>query len=89
MLLTTLKTVLQDSKKSKGDNHNAADAAIVAIFSKATDTPQVVAGLQYFLTKQVSTADFASNAAERKALKSALRTATDILVHLSSSTLVA
>jgi nucleolar MIF4G domain-containing protein 1 len=85
MILTALKTVQQRSEKIKGDS----TAAIVGLFSKAKDTPQVLAGLQYFLTKEVSVSEFAANAAEKKNLKLALRTATDTLALLSSSTVLA
>jgi nucleolar MIF4G domain-containing protein 1 len=85
LLLTALKTVQQRSEKSKGDS----TAAIVGLFSKAKDVPQVLAGLQYFLAKEVSVSDFATSAAERKSLKLALRTASDTLALLSSSTALA
>jgi len=85
MLLTALKSVQQRSEKTKGDS----TAAIVGLFSKAKDTPQVLAGLQFFLAKEVSVGEFATNALERKSLKYALRTATDTLALLSSSTVLA
>jgi nucleolar MIF4G domain-containing protein 1 len=85
LILTALKTVQQRSEKSKGDS----TAAIVGLFSKAKDVPQVLAGLQYFLAKEVSVSDFATNAAERKRLKLALKTASDTLALLSSSTRLA
>jgi len=72
-------------QRKEGDS----TAAIVGLFSKAKDSPQVLAGLQYFLGKEVNAADFTSNASERKVLKQAVRTATDALALLSSSTLLA
>jgi nucleolar MIF4G domain-containing protein 1 len=85
MLLTALKAVVQRSEKTKGDG----TAAIVNLISKGKDVPQVLAGLQYFLTKEVSVPEFATNASERKTLKYALRTATDTLALLSSATVMA
>jgi len=81
MLLTVLKSLYQRSRKSKGRNTTIHD-----IFAKAKDTPQVLTGLQYFFAKEVNVTDFASSEAEERTLKSAVRTAKETLVHLSSST---
>lgn len=84
MLLTALKSV-QQRQKIDGDT----EAAIVGLFTKAKDTPQVIAGLQYFFLKEVRVSDFASSNSERKSLKKAVRTATDTLALLSSATAAA
>jgi nucleolar MIF4G domain-containing protein 1 len=81
LILTALKTI----KQRKGDS----EAAVVGIFSKAKEAPQVIAGLQYFLAKEVNVRDFATSSSEKKSLKSAMRTATDTLAILASSTVLA
>ncbi|KAF2426236.1 glycerol defect protein 1 suppressor [Tothia fuscella] len=80
LLLTALKTI-----KARKSGENSSEAAIVGLFSKAKDAPQVIAGLQYFLAKEVSIADFATTSSERKTLKSAVRVATDTLAILVAS----
>lgn len=80
MILTALKTVQQKGKEG-GDS----TTAIVGLFANAKEAPQVIAGLQYFLLKETSVRDFATNASERKSLKAAVKTSVETLAVLDSS----
>ncbi|RDI81491.1 Imidazole glycerol phosphate synthase [Venturia inaequalis] len=81
MLLTTLKTAMKLSKKDKKTD---STASISSIFAKAKKEPQIIVGLQYFLTKEVDIADFAETSSEKKSLKSGLKIAQATLALLAS-----
>lgn len=81
MLLTTLKTAMKLSKK---DRKTDSTASISSIFAKAKKEPQIIVGLQYFLTKEVDIADFAESSSEKKSLKSGLKIAQATLALLAS-----
>jgi nucleolar MIF4G domain-containing protein 1 len=77
----------QLSKKSKvlGPEQITLDSAITGMLMRAKDTPQVITGLQYFLSKEANFSDIASSSSERKVLKKASKTAILVLTQISTS----
>lgn len=55
------------------------EQAVVTIFAKAKDTPQLIRGLQYFFKKVVSKTDIAGGKEERATVKWACKVARDTL----------
>lgn len=72
-----LITVLLRSQRQTESKRD--EQAIVNIFIKATDTPQVVMGLRYFLRKIVSKTDIAGGKEEKATVKWASKIACDTL----------
>jgi nucleolar MIF4G domain-containing protein 1 len=72
-----LITVLLRSQRQTESRRD--EQAIVNIFIKATDTPQVVMGLRYFLRKIVSKTDIAGGKEEKATVKWASKIACDTL----------
>jgi len=84
VLFTTLfQNLHQKVSKVNGD----ADKLIVDIFAKARDAPQMLAGLQFFLRTHVRKSSLAVTVEQQKSLKTSCRTATDILVLVTSAEL--
>lgn len=79
--MTALKTAVKVSKKDKKTD---SPAAISSIFVKAKKEPQIIVGLQYFLAKELSIADFAESSSEKKSLKSGLKVAQATVALLAS-----
>ncbi|KAF2402411.1 hypothetical protein EJ06DRAFT_528521 [Trichodelitschia bisporula] len=83
MLVTALQKSQRKSKTKRDEQ------AVVDIFSKAREAPQVITGLQFFLQKVVKKADIAGTEEEKKTVRWACRVATDILAVLASSSAAA
>lgn len=75
-------TVLLQSQKSSESKRD--QQAVVNIFTKAKDTPQLVVGLQYFLRKIVSKTDIAGSKEEKATVKWACKIAGDTLEALAA-----
>jgi nucleolar MIF4G domain-containing protein 1 len=63
VLLVTI--ILQSQKGTKGRD----EQAVVNLVSKVKDTPSLITGLQYFLTKVVRKTDITSGKEEKTAIK--------------------
>jgi nucleolar MIF4G domain-containing protein 1 len=74
-------TVLLQSQRQAESKRD--EQAVVNIFSKAKDTPQLVTGLSYFLRKIVSKTDIAGGKEERATVKWACKIAGDTLEALA------
>ncbi|KUJ10613.1 uncharacterized protein LY89DRAFT_626051 [Mollisia scopiformis] len=59
------------------------EQAVVSIFAKAKDTPQLIRGLQYFMKKVVSKTDIAGSKEEKATVKWACKVAGDTLESLA------
>ncbi|TID22190.1 Imidazole glycerol phosphate synthase [Venturia nashicola] len=81
MLLTILKTAMKLSKKDKKTD---STASISSIFAKAKKEPQIIVGLQYFLTKELDIVNFVETSSEKRSLKSGLKIAQATLALLAS-----
>jgi nucleolar MIF4G domain-containing protein 1 len=79
VLFTTV--LLQAQRQSES---NRDEEAVVNIFSKAKDTPQLVRGLQYFLRNIVSKTDIAGGKQETATVKWACKIAGDTLAALAA-----
>ncbi|QSZ31312.1 hypothetical protein DSL72_000875 [Monilinia vaccinii-corymbosi] len=77
VLLITL--LLQSQKAAKGSRD---EKAIVNLFSRVKDTPQMITGLQYFLRKIVGKTDIAGGKVEKDTVKWGCRVAGDTLQDL-------
>ena len=73
-------TVLLHGQSSSKRN----EQAVVNVFSKATDTPELVTGLRYFLRKIVSRTDIAGSKDETATVKWACKIAGDTLEGLAA-----
>lgn len=71
-----ISLLLQSQKQSETKRD---EQAVVAIFAKAKDTPQLIRGLQYFLKKVVSKTDIAGGKEEKATVKWACKVARDTL----------
>ncbi len=74
-------TILLQSQKQSETGKN--EQAVVSVFAKAKDTPQIIRGLQYFL-KIVSKTDIAGGKEEKATVKWACKVAGDTLEALVS-----
>jgi nucleolar MIF4G domain-containing protein 1 len=70
VLFITILLLLQKHSESKRN-----EQAVVNIFNKAKDTPQLIRGLQYFLRKVVSKTEIAGGKAEKATVKWACKLA--------------
>lgn len=73
LLITTILQTQRQSPDRKDEE------AVVKVFSKVKDTPQMIRGLQYFLKKVVSKTDIAGGTKETSAVKWACKIATSVL----------
>ena len=80
MLLVT--AILQSQRKAKGGKNKKA---LVDLFKKASDAPQVAIGLQYFLAKVVANSDLAGSEAEQRLVKWGCGVASDVLADIAST----
>ncbi|EGD94428.1 nuclear protein [Trichophyton tonsurans CBS 112818] len=84
ILLITVMTQSQQKLHKKHKSEGSADdgydeKALVTIFMKTTETPQVVAGLRYFIRKVVTKSDVVTSKRDKKLVKWACKTALDTL----------
>ncbi|KAM5465065.1 suppressor of glycerol defect [Microsporum audouinii] len=83
LLITIMIQSQQKShRKAKGDENGESgynEKTLMAIFMKTTETPQVVAGLRYFIRKIVTKSDVVSSKRDKKLVKWACKTALDTL----------
>lgn len=83
LLITIMIQSQQKShRKAKGDENGETgynEKTLMAIFMKTTETPQVVAGLRYFIRKIVTKSDVVSSKRDKKLVKWACKTALDTL----------
>ncbi|PWY96562.1 hypothetical protein BO94DRAFT_505899 [Aspergillus sclerotioniger CBS 115572] len=84
--LLLISVIQQSQKKRGGKKKKSADAedeqdeqALMEIFLRARETPQIVKGLIYFLRKVVAKTDIVPSAKEMKVVKWGCRVATDAL----------
>ncbi|CZR57415.1 related to osmosensing protein SGD1 [Phialocephala subalpina] len=74
--------ILLDSQKQAKSKRD--EQAVVSIFAKAKDTPELIRGLQYFLKKVVGKTDIAGGKDEKATVKWACKVAGDALEALAS-----
>ncbi|EFE37996.1 hypothetical protein TRV_07329 [Trichophyton verrucosum HKI 0517] len=83
LLITVMTQSQQKSHKKHKNKDNADDGydekALVTIFMKTSETPQVVAGLRYFIRKVVTKSDVVTSKRDKKLVKWACKTALDTL----------
>ncbi|EZF70468.1 hypothetical protein H105_07279 [Trichophyton soudanense CBS 452.61] len=84
ILLITVMTQSQQKShqkhKSEGNTDDGYDEkALVTIFIKTSETPQVIAGLRYFIRKVVTKSDVVTSKRDKKLVKWACKTALDTL----------
>jgi nucleolar MIF4G domain-containing protein 1 len=79
-----LVTVFQDLEKKAAKSGIDSEKSIVDIFAKAKEAPQMLVGLQYFLSNNVKPSFLALSGTEKAALKRACRTALDTLTLVSA-----
>ncbi|EFR02708.1 glycerol defect protein 1 suppressor [Nannizzia gypsea CBS 118893] len=83
LLITVMIQSQQKSyKKAKSEGNGDGEydeKALVTIFMKTTETPQVVAGLRYFMRKVVTKSDVVSSKRDKKLVKWACKMALDTL----------
>lgn len=84
VLSTAFKQLSKRSKDTASDQ-STFDSAITGMLMRAKDTPQVITGLQYFVSKEANLEEIASSSSERKVLRKASKTAVLILTQLSTS----
>ncbi|KAF2664553.1 hypothetical protein BT63DRAFT_429313 [Microthyrium microscopicum] len=78
LLVTALQTIDRRCKSNEAESQ----AAVAQIFSKAKNAPQMVPGLQYFLTKSVQVSTLVSSRAEKAALTRTAGAAVDAMMLL-------
>jgi hypothetical protein len=83
-MCTVFKQLSKGAKQMSGE-HDKLETGITAVFMRAKENTQVISGLQYFLSKEADLEQIASSNAERKLIKSALKTSLTVLTQLSSS----
>jgi nucleolar MIF4G domain-containing protein 1 len=69
--------LLLQSQRQSGTNRD--EGAVVKIFTKIGDTPQLIRGLQYFMKKVVSKTDIAGGKEDKETIKWACKVARDTL----------
>ncbi|KAK2858391.1 hypothetical protein FQN49_004777 [Arthroderma sp. PD_2] len=83
LLITTMIQSQQKSHRKAKDSENGDspydERALVGIFMKTTETPQVVAGLRYFIRKVIAKSDVVSSKRDKKLVKWACKVALDTL----------
>jgi nucleolar MIF4G domain-containing protein 1 len=84
LLGTAFKQLSRTSKASSSDS-SVVDSAIAGMIMRAKDTPQVITGLQYFLSREADLEKIASSSSDRKLLKRASKTMMLVLTQLSTS----
>jgi nucleolar MIF4G domain-containing protein 1 len=83
VLSTAFKHLFKRSKESAMDD-GELNSAITGMLMRAKDTPQVITGLQYFLSKEANLLDIASSSSERKTMKKVSKISILVLTQLSS-----
>ena len=84
LLGTAFKQFSKGSKEATSDV-GALTSDITTMFTRAKDTPQVITGLQYFLSEETDLPMTAASSSERKMFRNACKTAIFVLSQLSSS----
>ncbi|KAF3479930.1 nuclear protein [Arthroderma uncinatum] len=83
LLITTMVQSQQKSHRKAKDSENSEagydEKALVSIFMKTAETPQVVAGLRYFIRKVIAKSDVVSSKRDKKLVKWASKAALDTL----------
>lgn len=83
VLLTTV--ILQSQKRSSGERDTKA---LLDVFEKVTDAPQMARGLQYFLETVVKKGDVAGSKSERETVRWGCSQAVDALTATVASAVV-